>query len=161
MRFPVFAVHRTVGAGNSFPIDVVRFKKALTKAGLTVEPDPKSPSDHPGLWRDAHGDAVPRRRHMTKCSRHVIRSEFCAKGRTMAGGHSPSVVNGEAELRNRYSEPSELARKKCLASLDQHCRKFISLSPFLCIGTSRPDGGDVSPRGDAPGFVHVSTTPRS
>ncbi len=61
MRFPVFAVHRTVGAGNSFPIDVVRFKKALTKAGLTVEPDPKSPSDHPGLWRDAHGDAVPRR----------------------------------------------------------------------------------------------------
>ncbi len=73
----------------------------------------------------------------------------------MAGGHSSSVVNGEAELRNRYSEPSELARKKCLASLDQHCRKFISLSPCLCIGTSRPDGGDVSPRGDAPGFVHV------
>ena len=30
------------------------------------------------------------------------------------------------------------------------------MSPFLCLGTSRPDGAaDVSPRGDAPGFVHV------
>ena len=60
-----------------------------------------------------------------------------------------------ARLRDLYPEPTELARKKCLSRLDRHCRKFISLSPFLCIGTSRPDGGDVSPRGDAPGFVRV------
>ncbi len=64
-------------------------------------------------------------------------------------------TGGGARLRDLYSEPSELARKKCLSRLDRHCRKFISLSPFLCIGTSRPDGGDVSPRGDAPGFVRV------
>ena len=64
-------------------------------------------------------------------------------------------AGGGARLRDLYPEPTELARKKCLSRLDRHCRKFISLSPFLCIGTSRPDGGDVSPRGDAPGFVRV------
>ena len=34
-------------------------------------------------------------------------------------------------------------------------RRFISLSPFLCLGTSGPGGADVTPRGDSPGFVHV------
>jgi PPOX class probable FMN-dependent enzyme len=34
-------------------------------------------------------------------------------------------------------------------------RRFISLSPFLCLGTSGSSGGDVTPRGDSPGFVHV------
>jgi PPOX class probable FMN-dependent enzyme len=34
-------------------------------------------------------------------------------------------------------------------------RHFIGLSPFLCLGTSGADGADVTPRGDAPGFVHV------
>jgi hypothetical protein len=73
----------------------------------------------------------------------------------MEEGSSRDATDGGAQLRDLYPEPSELARKKCLSRLDRHCRKFISLSPFLCIGTSRPDGGDVSPRGDAPGFVRV------
>ncbi len=34
-------------------------------------------------------------------------------------------------------------------------RRFISLSPFLCLGTSGGGGADVTPRGDSPGFVHV------
>jgi PPOX class probable FMN-dependent enzyme len=34
-------------------------------------------------------------------------------------------------------------------------RHFISLSPFLCLGTSGSGGADVTPRGDSPGFVHV------
>jgi hypothetical protein len=33
--------------------------------------------------------------------------------------------------------------------------RFISLSPFLCLGTSGAGGGDVTPRGDSPGFVQV------
>lgn len=62
----------------------------------------------------------------------------------------------EASLRTLYGEPSELARLKQLDHLDPHCRRFIGLSPFLVIGTTRPDAGtDVSPRGDAPGFVQV------
>lgn len=60
-----------------------------------------------------------------------------------------------AELRQTYGEPIERAKLKVLRRLDVHCRKFISLSPFVCIGTSGEDGADVSPRGDRPGFVHV------
>lgn len=62
----------------------------------------------------------------------------------------------EALLRALYGDPSELARLKQLDRLDPHCRRFIGLSPFLVIGTTRPGAGtDVSPRGDAPGFVQV------
>ena len=53
-------------------------------------------------------------------------------------------------------EPSELARKKELDALDVHARTFIARSPFLLLGTSSADGRcDVSPKGDAPGFVRV------
>lgn len=62
----------------------------------------------------------------------------------------------EALLRALYGDPSELARLKQLDRLDPHCRRFIAQSPFLVIGTARPGTGmDVSPRGDAPGFVQV------
>ncbi len=65
-------------------------------------------------------------------------------------------IDSEAGLRKVYKSPSELVRKKVLSRLDQHCRQFISLSPFLCISTAAADGSaDVSPRGDAPGFVAV------
>lgn len=59
------------------------------------------------------------------------------------------------ELRQQYGQPIERARLKVLSRLDKHCRRFISLSPFLCMGTFSEDGADVSPRGDRPGFVHV------
>ena len=53
-------------------------------------------------------------------------------------------------------EPSEVARRKELAALDPHARSFIAHSPFLLLGTSDAAGRcDVSPKGDAPGFVHV------
>ena len=53
-------------------------------------------------------------------------------------------------------EPSEVARRKELAALDVHARAFIARSPFLLLGTSDAHGRcDVSPKGDAPGFVRV------
>jgi len=58
-------------------------------------------------------------------------------------------------LREQYGPPLERARLKTLSSLDQHCRRFIELSPFVCIGSSSPDGADVTPRGDRPGFVLI------
>lgn len=61
----------------------------------------------------------------------------------------------KAQLRDRYGQPIERARLKSLRKLDQHCRKFIGLSPFLCLGTAGEDGADVTPRGDQPGFVQV------
>jgi len=64
------------------------------------------------------------------------------------------LANSE-ELRACYAPPIERARLKTLHRLDKHCRRFIALSPFLCLGTSTSEGSDVSPRGDQPGFVHV------
>lgn len=65
-------------------------------------------------------------------------------------------IDCEADLRSLYGTPSPLASRKCIDHIDKHCAAFIQLSPFLCLGTSRKDGAaDVSPRGDAPGFVLV------
>ncbi len=66
------------------------------------------------------------------------------------------VVADEAALRALYPAVSELAEIKSMAALDAHARAFIARSPFVCIGTQGAGGrADVSPRGDAPGFVEV------
>jgi hypothetical protein len=59
------------------------------------------------------------------------------------------------ELRDVYGPAIERARKKSLRRLDGHCRRFIELSPFVCMGTMGSGGADVTPRGDQPGFVRV------
>ncbi|HEU0124567.1 MAG TPA: pyridoxamine 5'-phosphate oxidase family protein [Bryobacteraceae bacterium] len=64
-------------------------------------------------------------------------------------------IRNREELREVYAAVLERARLKTLPRLDRHCQNFIALSPLLCLGTHGPDGGDVTPRGDAPGFVHV------
>lgn len=64
-------------------------------------------------------------------------------------------IQSTGGLRDRYPQPAERAALKCLPKLDVHCRNFIALSPLVCIGTSTSEGADVSPRGDAPGFVQV------
>lgn len=64
------------------------------------------------------------------------------------------LVTSEAELRALLGQPSDTVIRKQLPALDVHCRAFIALSPFLLIGTANANGDcDVSPRGDAPGFV--------
>jgi len=67
------------------------------------------------------------------------------------------VVTSEAELRAIVpGVPSERAQLKDRKGLDGESRRFIALSPFLLISTSAADGTcDVSPKGDAPGFVRV------
>lgn len=60
------------------------------------------------------------------------------------------------ELYSVYKQPAERAVQKEIPKLDQHCRNFIALSPFLVLSTDGSDGtADASPRGDAPGFVTV------
>ena len=66
------------------------------------------------------------------------------------------VVTSEPELRALYGFPGERAVAKEHPTLDEHCRAFIALAPFLVMGTAGADGRcDVSPKGDIPGFVHV------
>ena len=65
-------------------------------------------------------------------------------------------INDADALRALYGEPSDPVKRKVLDRLDKHCRAIIAASPFLVIGTADASGGcDVSPRGDAPGFVAV------
>jgi PPOX class probable FMN-dependent enzyme len=60
------------------------------------------------------------------------------------------------QLRNLYVAPKERALKKQLAHLDVHCRRFISLAPFVVLASSDAGGRiDASPRGGDPGFVKV------
>ncbi len=48
------------------------------------------------------------------------------------------------------------ARRKDIGRIDHNFARFIERSPFMLLGTASADGrGDVSPRGDLPGFVHV------
>jgi PPOX class probable FMN-dependent enzyme len=59
-------------------------------------------------------------------------------------------------VRAHYGEPSYIAKSKQLGHLDQHCRAFIELSPFVVVATTDAHGrADASPRGDVPGFVAV------
>jgi PPOX class probable FMN-dependent enzyme len=63
-------------------------------------------------------------------------------------------VMSEEDLRALLGWPGELVRRKVLPALDEHCRAFIARSPFLLISSADATGAcDVSPRGDAPGFV--------
>lgn len=60
------------------------------------------------------------------------------------------------QLREYIPMPREAAIRKQIARLDEHCRAFIARSPFLFLATSNAAGDcDVSPKGDAPGFVQV------
>jgi len=54
-------------------------------------------------------------------------------------------------LRDLYTEPRPTSLAKVQYKIDHHCLEFISKSPFIILGTD----GDVSPKGDFPGFVEV------
>jgi uncharacterized protein len=64
-------------------------------------------------------------------------------------------ITDEASLRALHHEPMLRATDKVLRTLDQYCRRIISLSPFCIVATQGPNGADVSPRGDPAGFVRV------
>jgi PPOX class probable FMN-dependent enzyme len=68
------------------------------------------------------------------------------------------VVTSLEELRTIVEAPPPGSRSllKERGTLDSHSRAFIAHSPFVLLATSAPDGRcDVSPKGDAPGFVQV------
>lgn len=71
-----------------------------------------------------------------------------------------SKITTPDQLREIYGYPKGRAVTKQLDKLETHCRRFIELSPFAVMATSRTDGdggglADASPKGDQPGFVQV------
>ncbi len=66
------------------------------------------------------------------------------------------LIENEADLRALFPPTHELAIKKEQSKIDKHARDFIARAPFVCLGTHNDKGlSDVSPRGDAPGFVQI------
>lgn len=82
----------------------------------------------------------------------------------MTGGKAipdEKTVVDETALRTVYPNVSRPIRDKAIDYLDDFALTFLSLSPFFCIGTSRPDSlADVSPRGGEPGLVHALDSKR-
>jgi uncharacterized protein len=62
-----------------------------------------------------------------------------------------SLIEDVEGLRGVYQVPKGRPVEKLQHRLDEESRRFIAASPFLILGTA----GDVSPRGDHPGFVQV------
>lgn len=59
------------------------------------------------------------------------------------------------ELQAVYGDSHERSRRKELPRLIEPYRTLIQASPFVVLASAGPDGLDCSPRGDAPGFVHI------
>ncbi|MEH6581186.1 MAG: MSMEG_1061 family FMN-dependent PPOX-type flavoprotein [Halioglobus sp.] len=66
------------------------------------------------------------------------------------------IVKSEEELDAIFGEPHPLVQNKSSDSLDESMQEFIRRTPLICLSTIDANGHvDVSPKGDAPGFVHI------
>jgi PPOX class probable FMN-dependent enzyme len=69
----------------------------------------------------------------------------------------PHVIRSEAELRAVIGDPSPVVQQKIFAEIDEFAAEFIARAPMVLIATVDAEGRiDVSPKGDAPGFVHIA-----
>ncbi|KKO00451.1 hypothetical protein LCGC14_0125420 [marine sediment metagenome] len=59
------------------------------------------------------------------------------------------------QLTGLFGTVSEASAKKEVSFIHPHYQAMIAASPFAVLATSGANGLDVSPRGDAPGFVVV------
>ena len=63
-----------------------------------------------------------------------------------------------AALRERMGEPNPATRLKVFDALDAQMTAFIARAPFCMLATADAEGHqEVSPKGDAPGFVLVES----
>jgi PPOX class probable FMN-dependent enzyme len=66
-------------------------------------------------------------------------------------------LHDEATLRRVYAQgPGPTSLDKVADHVHPLYRPYIEASPFAVLATIGPRGLDTSPRGDAPGFVHVA-----
>jgi PPOX class probable FMN-dependent enzyme len=66
------------------------------------------------------------------------------------------VVENEAQLRDVIGSPTLLVAGKVADRLNDIFRRYIEESPLVCVATADAEGRlDVSPRGDAAGFVRI------
>jgi PPOX class probable FMN-dependent enzyme len=65
------------------------------------------------------------------------------------------IIRDAAALRERYGAPSPASITKEVGFLHPLYAEFVKAAPFMTLATVGPEGIDVSPRGDAPGFVAI------
>ncbi len=66
-------------------------------------------------------------------------------------------LRDEAALRGVYrTGPGEASLQKVADHIHPLYQPYIEAAPFAVLATRGPHGLDTSPRGDAPGFVHVA-----
>ena len=64
-------------------------------------------------------------------------------------------IETESDLAALYGPVHPLAAAKEINRLDHHCRRWLEMTPFILFATTNGAQLDVSPKGDAPGFVKV------
>jgi PPOX class probable FMN-dependent enzyme len=67
----------------------------------------------------------------------------------------PHVVRDLDALERLYGTPAAPSIAKEVDYLHPCYQAFVEAAPFVALATSGPDGLDVSPRGDAAGFVEI------
>jgi PPOX class probable FMN-dependent enzyme len=68
----------------------------------------------------------------------------------------PWRIETEEQIGEVLGQPFELVRQKIFDHVDEYAAAFIARSPLALLATSDKRGAlDVSPKGDAPGFVTV------
>ncbi len=69
----------------------------------------------------------------------------------------PHAITTQDQITAVLGEAPEFIRAKLLDHVDEHAATFIAGSPLAFVATIDPEGAmDVSPKGDAPGFVQVT-----
>lgn len=70
---------------------------------------------------------------------------------------SECLIQNEEHLREKFGHTTESIWAKAANVISEPMQKFIELSTFCCISSYDKTGKtDISPRGDAPGFIKVA-----
>lgn len=69
------------------------------------------------------------------------------------------LLKNEEQLREQFGDTTESIWANAADHISDPMRKFIELSPFCCLSSCDKQGQtDISPRGDAPGFITVAAS---
>src|SRR5690242_374977 len=64
------------------------------------------------------------------------------------------TIRSTEEIEQILGQPSDLVRRKIFDAIDEYAAAYIAKAPLVLVATSDREGRlDVSPKGDAPGFV--------
>ncbi len=68
--------------------------------------------------------------------------------------NDPWRIETEEQIEEVLGQTSEMVRQKVFDRVDEYAAAFVARSPLMLLATSDREGRlDVSPKGDAPGFV--------